>query len=80
MIARLKAITEKTYIPISLVLAIIGGVVWLTTLHANVDELKSHQSDYKAELHEIKSDLKAMSKNIQEINTRTSRIEGKLDR
>lgn len=80
MIARLKAITEKTYIPISLVIVFMGGVVWLTNLHANVGELKSHQGDYKAELREIKSDIKSMSKNIQEINTRTSRIEGKLDR
>jgi hypothetical protein len=44
----MKTITENTLIPISLVIAFLGGVVWLTTLsnqtQANTAALKDIQS------------------------------------
>lgn len=33
----MKAITEKTAIPISLIIVMIGGIVWLTSVYAKVE-------------------------------------------
>ena len=33
---RLREISENTYISLALVIVLVGGVVWLTTLHNNV--------------------------------------------
>ena len=48
-------ITEGTLLPISLVIVIIGGVSWLTTIHAGernnaaaIEEIKTHAKEFSA--------------------------------
>lgn len=67
----MKAITENTLIPISLVIVIAVGVVWLATLHA--ESRGNVESITKVE---IKQDQ--YQRTLDTINTRLSRIEGKL--
>jgi hypothetical protein len=69
----MKTITEKTFIPISLLIVIIGVVVWITTVSGKTDANTKDISDIKIGQQEYNKDL-------HEINTRLSRIEGKLDK
>lgn len=39
----IRMLSERTLVPISLVIMVMGGVVWLTRLHASVEELKTKQ-------------------------------------
>ncbi len=71
MVREMKAITETTLLPISLVIVVIGGIVWLTSLYAKTDE------SFKA-IARLESSQDAYYRNLQEISTRLSRIEGKL--
>ena len=64
-------ITEKTLVPISLVITIIGGVVWLTTLWARTEaqaqaliEVKTEQ---RALVYEIKDNNKEVLKKLIEL-------------
>ena len=74
----MKEITERTFIPISLVITLLGGVVWLTTLNAKTDvnldsfgRVEKKQDAYFLELKEVR-------KEMQETNSRLSRLEGML--
>jgi hypothetical protein len=68
-------ITEGTLIPISLVVIIIGGVSWLTTIHAgekrnadNITEIKSHAKEFSVNVGE----------KIDILLERTARIEEQI--
>lgn len=61
---QLISITEKTAIPISLVIAIIGAAIYISDIHAHVDEIINQQSEYR--------------ETLKHIDQRLSRIEGKL--
>lgn len=57
-------ITEKTLVPLSLVIALIGGTTWLTQLHfqqqanaATLVELKTEQKELAAVVREIHDHL-----------------------
>ena len=50
---------------------IIGGILWLSSMY---DETKANGQD----IHEIKQAQTKYVDNLEEINTRLSRIEGKL--
>lgn len=70
-IPNLKKITEETVVPLGLVIAAVGGVIWLTTILTNseantgeIKDLKERQDRY-LEL-------------VQKIDQRLSRIEGKM--
>lgn len=69
---KIKMITEKTLLPISLWLVIIGLTVWLTTLNAKTDQ------NIK-DISEAKSSQETYNKNLTEINSRLSHIEGMVD-
>lgn len=64
-------ITDQTGISIGLVLSFIGGVLWLSEMHAETI------ANAKA-LQEISEQQTEYNHNIIEINTRLSRIEGAL--
>jgi hypothetical protein len=67
------AITDKTLIPLGLaVIAIGGGSVWLTTVYA---EVKTNNE----KLTEVIRSQEEYNRNVAEINSRLSRIEGKLE-
>jgi len=66
-----QAITSKTMVPLSLVISLIGGGGWLTTVHSTVQKNNSDIQDIKAE----KKDEMNI---LRDINKRLSRIEGKL--
>ena len=68
----MKAITEATLMPISLVLVLIGGVSWLSTLHA-----KTESVGFKVEKVEVMQD--EYNRNLKEILVKLSRIEGRLE-
>lgn len=63
----MNLISEKTALPISLVLVLVGGVMWFTRLEAKV-EAQAGTQPAQAEL----------GKALQRIDRRLSRIEGKL--
>jgi len=81
---RKSTITERTLIPISLVLAIGGGIIWLTTLYnssiANAAELRKIKNEMLIDRQMIMEKNDAVLNTLKEINTRLSRIEGKLSR
>ena len=64
-------LNEKTLLPISLVVILLGGVFWLSTVFAqvrvNADRLK-----------ELREDQKLYLKTVQKIDRRLSNIEGGL--
>jgi hypothetical protein len=65
-------ITEKTLLPVSLVIVIIGGVFWLTTLHSKVNANEK-------ELDEINGiEQGTLRSQIIEANKALARIEGHL--
>ena len=66
-----KKITESTAIPISLVVLIIGGIVWLTSIKADTLSLKEEQSHLQQKQEEYNHTL-------QSIDERLSKIEGKM--
>lgn len=65
-------LTEKTTISISLMLALLGGVFWLSTIYSQ------SVANAKA-LEKISVEQLNYNKNLEAINTRLSRIEGALD-
>lgn len=72
----MKLITENTAIPISLLLVILGGAAWLTSIYftgqansAQIQELKSDQSQ----------EFLRLNQSLEDIRERLSRIEGRLD-
>ena len=67
----MNKITENTLIPVSLVILLLGGIVWLTSIYAQASQaaeavkaLTFKQEDY--------------NRLIENIDRRLSRIEGKL--
>lgn len=64
-------LNEKTYLSLGLVISIIGGAVWLTTMHFN------ERAD-AANIQEVKADLKTDLEFKRTIDVRLSRIEYKL--
>lgn len=61
---RLSEISEKTVVPISLVLVLMGAVFWLSQIHSRMDEIEQIENEYNG--------------TIKHIDQRLSRIEGKL--
>ena len=71
----MKKFTEETLIPVSLVIVIIGGILWLshiaevaeatakaqTTLQIKVDSI----AEIKTDVEVIKSDMKWIKENLQ---------------
>lgn len=64
-------ITEKTLIPLSLVITLSGGIYWFTaTYFQSVANAK--------DIAELKSDNRGVTEIMRSVDTRLSRIEGKL--
>lgn len=60
----MESLTEKTLIPISLVIIILGGVVWLTSLYSlaesnlrDVRILQAKQDTYFEQMSKIREDI-----------------------
>lgn len=71
MTQKLQALTQDTLIPISLVITLIGGVSWLTTLY---NETKANA----AAISDIYQEQKLYQDKIDRVLVKLSRIEGKL--
>jgi hypothetical protein len=52
-----KTIVENSAVSLGVVIAIIGAVVWLTTLYNQVVEIKQGQAAYSQDMVEIKENL-----------------------
>ena len=66
-----SVITGKTMVPISLVISLLGGGGWLTTVHSTVQQnAKAIEKIEAAKTEEVQL--------LRRINERLSRIEGKL--
>jgi hypothetical protein len=63
------AITEKTFVPISLVISITGGIIWLSAMW-----FKTEAS--AAEIEKVKTDLAVLKFDVVD---RLARIETKID-
>lgn len=73
MSEQIRKISEKTLVPISLVITLFGFVVWLTNLYA---ENKSHG----AEIKDIKTMQVHYDEKIDRVMEKLNRIEGFLRR
>lgn len=73
----MKVISEQTLIPISLVVTIIGGVVWLTTLWFRSEAHAEIISELKAEQRAISQEVRV---NNQEVMKKLIELEIKLGR
>lgn len=71
MAEKMLAVSEKTLLPLSLVIGIMGGSSWLTTIYV---QNKAHAGM----IEEIKVRQDAYTQTLQKIDARLSRIEGKL--
>lgn len=69
----LSMISEKTLIPLSLVLILSGGIFWLSSMDART-------SSNAAAIERAEKKEDSLSDKMQEVSNRLSRIEGKLDR
>lgn len=67
----MKEITEKTLIPISLMITIVLVAIW-------VSEVKSSADSSKADIQELKLEQRDRNKTLRSIDERLSRIEGRL--
>lgn len=63
----MKLITERTAIPISLVIVLVGGVLWFARLEAKVEAAQRSQEEQQE-----------LRKALQRIDRRLSRMEGKM--
>lgn len=72
-------ISEKTLIPLSLVITIVGlvvgGIYWLTDIYAIASETRVKVKTNSMAIAEIKGKFEK----LDEVSERLSRIEGKLD-
>ncbi len=68
----LGKITEDTAVSISLLIVIIGGVFWLSTLYAKTNNTAEAVS-------RIEDKSQEYQKTVDEINLRLTRIEAKLE-
>ena len=64
-------LSEKTMIPVSLVMTLIGGVAWLTSI-------KNTQSDQGDQLVKLQRTVENQSSVMSQMDVRLARIEGKL--
>ena len=69
---KVDAITEKTLVPLSLVVILVGGILWL----ARIESLATANA---AAVRQLSKDQQEYNRTVIEINTRLSRIEGKLE-
>lgn len=80
----MKAITENTLLPLGLVIAIIGGVGWLTNMHyigtSNAAEIVGLKEIASEQMKMMLSKQDETMKAIHRIEERTSIIETKIDR
>lgn len=74
----MKSITEQTLIPISLVITGLGGVGWLTTMHANVSANTAVISQIKAEQRDQEKVQNEILRSLARIDERLNRIEHAL--
>ncbi len=72
----MKTITENTLVPISLVIAIGGGIFWLTEIYFNGQANANSITDIKQNQEKFIEDV---SKDVAQIKKSLNRIEGKLD-
>lgn len=66
-------ITENTTINLTVMCALIGGILWLTTIY-------SLAVNAAEDVVELKVERDVLRKDIQEIKQSLARIEGKLDK
>lgn len=71
MAEKVRAITESTLLPLSLVVMLSGGIMWLTTIHNKTQDLEKSMDRI-----EIKQDQ--YNNSLSEVLRKLSRIEGKL--
>lgn len=65
-------ITENTTVNLTVVSALVGGVLWLTTIHSIATRASDDITDLKVERDSLRKD-------IAEIKQSLARIEGKLE-
>jgi hypothetical protein len=69
----MKAITENTKISVGLLIALMGGIAWLTSLHAItqsnatvIEKVQVKQDQYAADISDIKKDIAVIKSKILE--------------
>lgn len=80
-------LNEKTLVPVSLLIVIIGGIVWLTQIftqsQANAIGIKELKQVVREEVSDIRGanveTNRAIVEQLRTMNTRLGRIEGKLE-
>lgn len=80
----LQVISESTVIPISLVIVLIGGIFWLTTIwakgNANAAALKELQDDRKSKREEYVDTLKMINENLTSLKEDVAFLKGKASK
>lgn len=70
----MNRITEKTLIPISLVITILGGIIWLTILaentKANTQSLTNLETEHRALAKDLVETQKKMIESLTRIETK----------
>jgi hypothetical protein len=71
-----RRITSATMLPLSAIVVLAGGILWVTTMHANLSHASSELLVIKQDLKDIVESRWAIQRSIDQ---RLSQIEGKLD-
>lgn len=66
-------ITENTTINLTMLCALIGGILWLTTIYSVATKAAE-------DIIELKTEREVLRQDIKEIKQSLGRIEGKLDK
>lgn len=65
-------ISKDTYVSIALVGSILGGVIWLTTMYADIGYLKQTIAELKSNIQTQISEIKSDIKEIKQLITKQS--------
>lgn len=73
---KITKITESTFIPISFVMSLVGGVFWMTMIYSQSNATAADQKEMKADHAAF---AQAMAEKQDLMLDRLSRIEGRLE-
>ena len=72
----MSKLTEQTLIPLSLVITILGGVIWLSVMYQKVEAGQLVQRENRIEIQELKRD---QAQYKTDVTDRLARMETKID-
>lgn len=74
-----SSITQSTRVTLGVVVSVIGGVLWLSTIYANVVSTKEEVQGIKLQIVAMQADIRSGSERQTKLETQFSYIQQSLD-